>query len=201
MKPVLTWTHIVAASQDLDCEADAVRAVALVETRSKAFLADGRPNILFERHKFHQFTQGRYAEAFPGISNPVPGGYGASGAWQHERLGLAAGRDREAALKSASWGMFQIMGFNHALADHSTIQRFVNAMYAGEPEHLAAFVALIKNDRRKHPATRITMAQALRAKDWASFAYLYNGSDYRTNQYDTKMATEYRNKGNNPWLT
>lgn len=191
MKPQITRTHFVAAAHELDCEPAAVQAVATVETRAEAFLDDGRPVILFERHKFHQFTKGRYTAAYPGISNPDAGGYGQAGAWQHERLGLAASLDRTAALKSASWGMFQIMGFNHALAGHPALQAFINAMYAGEPEHLAAFVAFIKNDRRAHPATRVTLAQALRTRDWASFAYLYNGSDYRVNRYDTKMAAEY----------
>ena len=191
MKPTLTGVHYIAAAYDLDCDPKAIRAVATVETRSAAFLADGRPVILFERHKFHQFTNGRYDSTHPGVSSPSAGGYGPAGAWQHDRLGLAASLDRTAALKSASWGMFQIMGFNHALAGHDVLQQFINAMYAGEPEHLAAFVSFIKSDRRKHPATRQTMAQSLRVRDWAAFAYLYNGSGYRENQYDTKMAAEY----------
>jgi len=32
----------------------------------------------------------------------------------------------------------------------------------------------------------------LASKDWARFAYYYNGADYARNAYDTKMAAAYR---------
>ncbi len=36
------------------------------------------------------------------------------------------------------------------------------------------------------------MLPALQAKNWASFARLYNGSGYAENQYDKKLLNAYR---------
>lgn len=37
------------------------------------------------------------------------------------------------------------------------------------------------------------MLQALKSKDWAEFAYRYNGEGYAANQYDIKLAEAYAN--------
>ena len=36
------------------------------------------------------------------------------------------------------------------------------------------------------------MLKALKAKDWAGFAKMYNGPNYQINDYDTKLAAAYR---------
>ena len=90
--------------------------------------------------------------------------------------------DREAALKSASWGRFQIMGFNHASAGHATIQTFIDAMFKSESAHLDAFVAFLQSTG---------LNDALKKKDWAKFARGYNGPDYAANKYDTKLEDAY----------
>ncbi len=64
----------------------ALWAVMTVETKGCGFLPDRRPLILFERHWFRKLTGGKFDAAAPDLSNPVWGGYGASGAHQHERL-------------------------------------------------------------------------------------------------------------------
>lgn len=76
-----------------------------------AFHSEGRPTILFERHKFHLHTAGKYDVSNPEISNKLPGGYGLFSE-QHPKLEKAKTLDKDAALKSASWGAFQIMGEN-----------------------------------------------------------------------------------------
>ena len=45
-----------------------VWAVLTVETRGFGFLADRRPQILFERHVFHRLTDGKFDDGNPGIS-------------------------------------------------------------------------------------------------------------------------------------
>lgn len=185
MKQKLTSQDFTRAARVLGCDVPAIQAVAQVEAPRGAFQLDGLPTILFERHIFSRMTKGRFDRIVPDLSNPVPGGYGMY-ADQHARLGIASNLDRDAALQSASWGMFQIMGFNHAAAGHPTLQDFINAMYAGEPEHLDAFVALIKS---------FGLADELRDRRWADFARRYNGSGYRANQYDTKIAAAFRALG------
>ncbi len=91
--------------------------------------------------------------------------------------------DEDNALKSASWGMFQIMGANHVVAGHKTIAGFVDAMLAGEREHLAAFISFIIANPAIH--------RALIDKDWTQFALGYNGPKYARYHYHTNMAEAY----------
>lgn len=182
-KPTLTADDFERAGRELGVPAAVVRAVTEVEARGNGFYpGTGEPVILFERHVFHRLTSGRYSKTYPDVSNATPGGYGPSSD-QHRRLQRAAALDREAALKSASWGLFQIMGFNHAAAGHPTLQGFINAMYRGEGAQLDAFVAFVKANS--------TMVKALRERNWGAFAKAYNGPAYAKNKYDTKLAAAY----------
>ena len=87
---------------------------------------------------------------------------------------------------SASYGLFQIMGFNHALCGVDTVDAYYVAMHDSEAEQLRALVEFL---RHKDNAA---MHKALRAKDWAGFAKLYNGKNYQINDYDTKLSAAYR---------
>lgn len=166
----------------LGAEVAAIKAVAEVETSGKAFDDDGRPRILYERHYFHRLTRGRYSRRNPDISNPRQGGYGKFRD-QYPKLERAYALDKSAALKSASWGRFQIMGANHAAAGFATVEEFVLAMTRSEAKHLEAFACFVKSNR--------TMLKALRGRDWAGFAAAYNGSNYRANAYDEKLKAAY----------
>jgi hypothetical protein len=170
------------AAEDLGCEIAAIKAVAEVESRGDGFLQDNRPKILFERHIFSRTTGRKYDGSHPDISNRKAGGY-QGGAKEHDRLKEAMALDEEAALKSASWGRFQIMGFNHAACGYDSVQDFVAAMEESEDEHLQAFVGFVQTNR---------LASALRHRDWAAFARRYNGPQFRKNKYDEKMDASYR---------
>jgi hypothetical protein len=176
----LVDTDYEDAARAIGCTVAAVRAVALVESRG-GFLPDGRPKILFERHKFHSFTSGKYSAANPDISASRYGGY-KGGAAEYDRLKKAIALDREAALKSASWGAFQVMGFNHKLVGFASVEDFVKAMVSGERAHLDAFVQFIKKNHLDDELIRL---------DWAGFARGYNGPDYARNKYDQKMADAF----------
>lgn len=91
--------------------------------------------------------------------------------------------DEPAALKSASWGLFQILGENHAAVGHATVQAFVDAMMLRRSEHLKAFAHFV--------AANPTMKKAIRDKDWAVFARAYNGPGHATNDYDGRMPRAY----------
>lgn len=183
MKTRLTEEDFKAAAQSLGVPVAAIKAVAEVEAPGPGFLPSGEPRILFERHKFHRHTNGRYDRTHPNISNPKWGGYGPESA-QHGRLQQAVALDRDAALKSASWGKFQILGENYEQAGFGTLQGFINAMYASEADHLEAFVNFIRADKRLHAA--------LKALDWRTFARIYNGSAYAQHGYHTRLADAFR---------
>lgn len=176
-----TAADFEAAASRLGCEVAAIRAVAEVEAgRHGAFLDSGEPVILFERHKFSAATGGRFDKSHPHLSNPKPGGYG-SVSRQHFRLQEAVALDREAALKSTSWGLFQILGSNFEAAGFGSVQAFVTAMIQGGVRaHLEAFVSFILADRQ--------LLVAIRELDWRTFARIYNGPGYARNRYDTRLA-------------
>jgi murein L,D-transpeptidase YcbB/YkuD len=94
----------------------------------------------------------------------------------------AIGLNRDAALRSASWGAFQIMGDNCTLAGYRDAESFVADMVKGEPQQLAAFVSFIKS---------AGLADELRRCDWAGFARGYNGPNYAINNYDRKLRAAY----------
>lgn len=176
----LTEQDYINAAKELGCEVAAIKAVSEVEAPKGGFQTDGRPTILFERHKFHEFTSGKYSASNPDISNPRPGGYMKD---ENARLAKAANLNRTAALKSTSWGKFQIMGFNHSLVGFPVLQDFINAMYKSEGEQLKAFVKFIKANK---------LDDELRDKRWADFARVYNGRNYHINEYDKKMEAAYK---------
>lgn len=170
------------AAAQLGCELAAIRAVAEVESRGEPFLDDGRPPILFERHVFSRLTGGRFDEQYPSISNPEPGGYGPGGAAQYDRLLDAIELSARAALESASWGRFQIMGFNFRACGYGAVEPFVNAMCGSEAAQLSAFVSFV----RFHGLDAF-----LRTRNWPAFAEGYNGPAYGRNRYDERMAAAY----------
>ena len=182
MKPRLTGKDFNGAAESLGVPVAAIKAVAEIEAPGPGFLDTGEPRILFERHKFSRHTGGRYDASHPNISNPKWGGYGRESA-QHGRLAQAVALDRDAALKSASWGKFQILGENYQQAGFRSLQGFINAMYAGEADQLEAFVNFIRADRRLH--------EALKSLDWRTFARIYNGPAYAANKYDIKLAAAF----------
>lgn len=184
MKDVLNEQDFRDAAALLGCEVAAIKAVCQVEAPRGGFNPDGSPATLFEGHKFHGFTGGRFSAQRPDLSHPkwTRQFYGKTWQAEQKRLQDAMALDREAALKSASWGKFQIMGFNHKAAGFDTVQAFINAMYKGEREHLMAFVAFVQSSG---------LADELKRKDWAGFAKIYNGPGYAANKYDQKMAAAY----------
>lgn len=170
------------AADLLGVELATIKAVAEVESKGSGFLKSGEPVILFEGHIFHRLTNGKYSTpenadiSYPKWTTKY---YNKN---QHKRLQKAVELDRNAALQSASWGKFQIMGFNYAACGFENVQQFINAMYRSEKDHLVAFVSFIRSHRYD---------RFLRDKDWAGFARRYNGPGYKANRYDTKLKAAY----------
>lgn len=179
----LTDADFERAAARLHCEVPAIRAVAKVESGGRGgFLADGRPKILFESRWFHQLTGGRFDATHPGLSTPTWIRNYLGGAGEYDRLQAAIALDRTAALKAASWGMFQILGINHAAAGFADVEAYVRAQLDSEGAHLDAFAAFVMSKR---------LDDALRDRRWTDFARQYNGPGFAENRYDSKMAEAY----------
>lgn len=180
----LTRTDFEAVATELNCEVEAIQAVAEVECGSHmAFAANGRPTILFEPHIFSRRTNHAYDVSHPNISYRS---WDASryprtqdGRWA--QLREAYGLDPEAAVASASWGAFQVMGFNHAAGGFATAKDFVADMAKSQKRQLAAFVGYVRTNN---------LADELTRKDWDGFARGYNGSG-QVERYGGLMRAAY----------
>lgn len=180
MKPRMSEEAISDAAEAIGCDIAAIKAVIDVESRG-GFLDDGRPKILFERHYFCKLTNGKYNAAAPDISSSKTGGYfGGVREWQ--RFERACSMDRDAALRSTSWGAFQIMGSNYKTAGFSGVEEFRAAMCESEDRQLDAFVKFVKSNG---------LDDELRQRDWPGFARGYNGPNYKKNNYDEKLRAAY----------
>lgn len=176
----------------LGCEPAALKAVQQVETGGRGgFFSPGRPAILFEGHIF--WTQLKKRGSNPedyvkGNENILYSkwekGHYKGGIGEYDRLEQARKINREAADASASWGMFQIMGFNYAACGEESIESFVRSMCESEFKQLLLTANFIKKNSQ--------MLQALQARDWAVFAKCYNGPAYAQNRYDVKLEAAYQ---------
>lgn len=202
----LTDQDFADAAARLGCSVAQIRAVFEVEASGSGWFSDVRgeilaldgpggfldgshlPKILFEAHHFDRLTGGRFRKSHPNLSSPrwnrslYVGGQG-----EYGRLHRAMELDRTAALMSASWGAPQIMGFNHKLAGHETVDDLVEAMKSGARAHLMAFVAFVENSGLAQALRKITAFHAS-AKD---FARGYNGPAYAKNEYHIKIARAF----------
>lgn len=175
----LTEQDYINAANKLGCEVAVIKAVSEVESNGGGFLPNGQPKILFEGHVFYRLTKGKFGVSNISYPKWISKYYNED---QHKRLEKAVALDRNAALQSASWGRFQVMGENWKSLGYSSLQEFINAMYKDEGAHLDSFVRFVKTNK---------LDDELRRKDWVGFARGYNGSGYAKNNYHIKMKKSY----------
>jgi hypothetical protein len=209
-----TWSRLVAASpalfakicalwlsqDDLDhaasvlrVEPAAIKAVYEVEAGGAGFLGL-RPKLLFEGHVFWRRIAdgGRDPQTLAHGNEDIlyekwTAAHYLGGLREYARLDRARRIDPVAADESASWGLFQIMGHNHAAAGFADVAGFVAAMNRCESAHLDAFAAFLVDTLDNGKSLRDWLA----ARDWPRFARAYNGPGYRKNRYDEKLAQAY----------
>lgn len=190
----LSENDYAKCAQRLNCEIEIIKAVSDIEARGSGFLPSKRPKILFEGHYFYRNLRAygladTIAKTHPTVCYPKwTKSFYKGGESEYSRLNLALEICRKnnvpesAALKSASWGRFQIMGANFEKCGYSSAEEFVEAMFAAEGNHLLAFSEFVINS---------FLDDELRNRDFARFAAGYNGPDYAANQYDKKMKAAY----------
>lgn len=180
---------ILNAAKIIGCLPAAILAVDEVESGGSGFLRDGKLKILFEPHIFWKQLKKKgidpapLAKKWPGLLNPIWDKklYKIGGtSWQ--KMAIAKTINEHAALNSASYGRYQIMGFNAEAAGYADVKTMVELYESGEAEQLQSFCHYIKN---------VQLDDELRALAWASFARGYNGASYWKNQYDTKLKTAF----------
>ncbi|MDU4841787.1 MAG: N-acetylmuramidase family protein [Leclercia adecarboxylata] len=186
----LTQEDFINAAKILRCDVAAIKAVAEVESSGNGFLIDETIKVLFEGHVFYKYTNGRFKNSDPTLCYPNwTREFYAKGATadirghkEWNRLQSAMALDDNAALMSASYGKFQIMGFNYVHCGFKSINDFFMVMQVNEGEQIKAFCKYIQD---------VGLDDELRKHSWGDFAHKYNGPDYKKNKYDLKLAAAW----------
>lgn len=191
---MLREEDIAAFSVEYEIEIAVIKAVLEVESRGAGFLDDGRPVILFEGHMFwRQLKERGYIPQTmrQGFENVLYSSWvieyyqGGKREWTRleKAVSIAPKADvAEAAYCSASYGLFQIMGFNYHLLGYYDILEFVCDMKKNEQRQLAAFGEFLKANN---------LISYLQNHRWADFARRYNGPGYKKNHYDENLEIAY----------
>jgi hypothetical protein len=185
-----TYAKASEIAAKLQVDPAVVLAVADVESGGRHDLPDGRPQILFEAHWFSKLTGHQYDATHPGISSREwDRSLYKGGAAEWGRLNAAIELDADAALQSASWGLFQIMGFNYKACGFASVTDFVNFIKGPDDADMEAFINFVKANP--------LILKAMREKDWKAFALHYNGPG-AVASYSAKMADAYAKAANQP---
>lgn len=184
---MVTDKEIQEVATFLNVSVAAIKAVKDVESSGSGFI-NGVPKILFEPHVFWKELRKRSIDpntikGYEDILYPVWGTkrYGKESE-QWGRLQKAITLNKDAALSSASWGLFQILGNNWETTKVASLDDFVSNMSESEDKQLELFSIYIKTSH---------LDDELRNKDWKGFARSYNGALYYKNNYDKKLASAF----------
>jgi len=176
----LTDYDIPRIAHTIGIKEDEIHAVLDVESMGYGYNKNG-VIMLFEEHVFYRYLPKdmRQVAVDRGLAHPK---------WRRNyknnymRFLQAYEYNQEAALLACSWGLGQVMGFNHKLVGYDTVQQMVTDFAISESRQLNAMVEFIKS---------AGLDDELRNHDWAGFARGYNGKGYRRNKYDTRLRARY----------
>lgn len=185
---------------------DELHAFMDAETSGSGFDSQGRPKMLFEPHVFYRNLKGskRDQAVKEGLAYPTQGEapYPRD---SYPRLLKAMAIDTTAAMKSASWGLGQILGENHVAAGYATVQDMIRAFMDDEEVHLDAVVKfLVANKIDDDLRALAALTRSTTPDDCRPIARVYNGSGYAKGQYHVKLArahNKWRKIPDTPWPT
>lgn len=157
-----------------------IMAFAEVEANGAGF-ERGTPKILFEPHRFSKLTKHAFDITNPKVSYPTwnPRGYPKRIDDRYTQLLEAVSLDPWSGFCAASYGKFQILGENYKACGYDNPWGFAFGQAYDELTQLKAFENFIKKNGVLAP---------LRLGLWETVASLYNGTAYRKNRYDEKLA-------------
>lgn len=180
-------SSIGKAATSLGCNPAALEAIMAVETGFRSGFTNGLPIILYEAHiAFRQCNKFVAGLSVPKWDRTL---YSRTTEGEYERLRRAIDAvGEDVALKSASWGLGQVLGVNHKLCGYETVQGLVEDMFASEERQLMAMVNFIMNAKiAPHVRTISSDPETCR-----EFARRYNGSAYAQNAYHEKIAAAFK---------
>lgn len=175
---MIKLTDCISVADELGLDPKVILAVANVESRGdlNAFL--------YEPHVFSRLTMHRFDEGYPEISYPVwdRNRYPKTKLARQIQFDKACQIEPLKAFESASWGLFQIMGFNYMYCGYVSALVMSTDLRAGIPQNVTALGKIIRTMR---------LVETLKAKEWDKFARVYNGPGYKLNHYHLKLANAF----------
>ena len=163
----------------------ALAAIILVESHGQAFGSDGRMTIRFEACTFYglwgQYHQQEFSDRFQCNSpndtfRPSPGSafipVHSDQRSEWTAFQLARQLDENAAVKSISMGLGQIMGFNYGHIGYDGPQAMLANMSSSAASQLDGLFAGLQHTN----SNGISCIEKLRAPDYVAFAACYNGA-------------------------
>lgn len=176
----ITTEQIRQIAHNNGYEYAALKAVIMVEGSGKGFdSSTGKILIQFEPHWY------RKLDAEDGASG--------DGVWQENKVETQPGewkafndafsKDSDAAMGATSIGMMQVMGFHWKALGFASVGEMWDYAKQSEANQVEIGVRFINKSAK--------LSKALKDKDWATFAYYYNGPKYKVNNYDVRLAQEY----------
>ena len=188
--PILSQELLSIAQELGDVDTKRIKAVAAVESAGSGWFNSGLPKILYERHKFWEWTTNVNNRVVSWFANPQPGGYtmdenknGINDSW--EKLSLAIGKDPLAALSAISIGKFQVLGRYYRQCGYNHPIEMLYAASRSEYAHYAMLRDYILNVAKLKEAF---LALSTNPNDNRTFARGYNGKAYERYEYHIKLA-------------
>jgi len=191
--------EIISTARTAGVEPAALLAVAEVESGGQVFARvqnRNEPLIRFEGHYFHRLLaeEKRAVALRAGLASPSAGGVPnprtQEGRWK--LLNRAAMIDRQAAWRSTSWGLGQVMGDHFQWLGYKSVDALVEEARAGASGQVRLMLRFIEKSG---------MRDLLNNHQWERFALRYNGPSYERNNYHERMATAYRRYAGDAVLT
>lgn len=176
---------IIRAAARLGVTPAHIRAIIKVESGGKSYDDRGRPIILFEPHIFHRRTEGRWSPSSFSYAKwrslPYPRTFDARWA----QMADAADCNFDVALESASWGLFQVMGFHWKALGFANVVDMIETMVASEAGHLDVVCRFIEANGL---AKKLAACRRGDPTSCIPFVKAYNGAGFAKNNYHRKFA-------------
>lgn len=175
---LLTNTAIAEIAKEFGLSYAKVKAVVLVESGSKAFdEKTGKIIIQFEPSWFKRKSP-----------------YSPSGKWSVNKVDVqskeweafndAFSKNANAAMESTSVGLMQVMGFHWKLLGFKSVGAMWDYAKESAENQLRLGLMFIKSNKK--------MFDAISNGQWSTFAYYYNGEQYRKFNYDVRLSQQYQ---------
>ena len=169
-----------------------IRTVAEVESNGSGWFNDGRPKILYERHKFWKYNDDATAPKSTFFNYPDAGNYTIDADKNgindsYDKLLKACEYDPMGAFMSVSMGAFQVMGFYFKEMGYATPWEMLYDCARSEKAQYQLLVNYIVMNKLQ----KAFLAISGKPDTCRMFASGYNGKNYAKYNYHGKLASAY----------